>query len=90
MQKFFSKITELEVKTYLGSIQFGRKIKNKFLNEDGDTNFISIIVVLAIVLVLAGVFIAFKDTILTEVKKIYDKFATQLSGQKNSDFISST
>ncbi len=38
---------------------------NRFVQEEeGDTNFISIIVILGIVMVLVGVFAAFKDQII--------------------------
>ena len=38
--------------------------------ERGDTNFVSILIILGIVVLLAGVFIGFKDTIINKVKEI--------------------
>lgn len=43
-------------------------------DEQGDTNFISIIIILAIVLVVAGVFITFKNDILGAAKTKMDEF----------------
>lgn len=44
------------------------KMKSAFVCERGDTNFISIIIILAIVIVLAGVFIGFGQDIIDAVK----------------------
>lgn len=50
------------------------KLMNLWNNEDGDTNFISIVIVLVIVLAVAIVFIQFKDKLLPIVSKNLDKF----------------
>lgn len=42
--------------------------------ERGDTNFISILIILGIVIILAGVFIVFKDQIVSQVQKIINGF----------------
>lgn len=42
--------------------------------ERGDTNFISILIILGIVILLAGLFIAFKDQIVEMVQGIVDGF----------------
>lgn len=42
--------------------------------ENGDTNFISILIILGIVILLAGVFMIFKDQIITMVTEIVDNF----------------
>ena len=51
---------------------FINKIKltaNKFLkNEKGDTNFVSILIIMGIAIALAGVFIGFKDQIVAMVQ----------------------
>lgn len=43
-------------------------------SEQGDTNFISIIIILAIVILVAGVFIGFKDDILDSASEAMDEF----------------
>ncbi len=48
--------------------------ENFFKKENGDTNFISILVVLAIVMVVAGTFIGFKDQILGWVQDSMPSF----------------
>lgn len=54
----------------------------KFMkDEKGDTNFISILIILGVVIALAGVFIGFKDSIVSEVQGIVDGFT--LSGGGN-------
>lgn len=42
--------------------------------ERGDTNFISILIILGIVILLAGLFIAFKDQIVGMVEGIVNDF----------------
>lgn len=42
--------------------------------ERGDTNFISILIILGIVIILAGVFIGFKDQIVGQVQNIINDF----------------
>lgn len=48
--------------------------KKAVKNERGDTNFISILIILGIVIILAGLFIAFKDKIVEQVNSIIDGF----------------
>lgn len=43
-------------------------------NERGDTNFISILIILGIVILLAALFIGFKDQIVEQVQGIIDGF----------------
>lgn len=43
-------------------------------SERGDTNFISILIILGVVILLAGVFIGFKDKIIQMVRGIIDGF----------------
>ena len=43
-------------------------------DERGDTNFISIIIILGIVVLLAGVFMGFRDTIVAQVQGIVNGF----------------
>ena len=42
--------------------------------ERGDTNFISILIILGVVIILAGVFMGFKDQIIGQVQEIIDGF----------------
>lgn len=50
------------------------EVKGFFNDEDGDTNFISILIILGIVIILAGLFIGFKDQIVGQVQEIVDGF----------------
>lgn len=43
-------------------------------DERGDTNFVSILIILGIVILLATLFIAFKDQIVEQVQNIVDGF----------------
>ena len=43
-------------------------------DERGDTNFISILIILGVVIILAGVFMGFKNQIVNQVKAIIDGF----------------
>lgn len=48
---------------------------NELLSEErGDTNFISILIILGVVIILAGVFMGFKDKIVGQVQAIVDGF----------------
>lgn len=49
-------------------------IQRMLREERGDTNFISILIILGIVIILAGVFIGFKDRIVGMVSDIVDNF----------------
>ena len=50
-------------------------LKKFFNNEKGDTNFISILIVMGIVIILAGLFIGLKDQIVGQVQNIIDGFS---------------
>ncbi len=53
---------------------------NRFIkNEKGDTNFISILIILGVVILLAGVFMGFKDQIVGMVQGIIDGFTISYS-----------
>ncbi len=56
-------------------------IYNFFNEERGDTNFISILVLLGIALALAGVFLVFKDQILEWVDRNIGTFFSQNGGR---------
>lgn len=46
-------------------------------DERGDTNFISVLIILGIVILLAGVFMFFKDEIVGQVENIINGFTIQ-------------
>lgn len=60
-------LSHMHLKAVLGVQKVMRK-------ENGDTNFISILILLGIVILLAGIFIGFKDTIVAQVQEIIDGF----------------
>lgn len=53
------------------------KVRPSLTDERGDTNFISILIILGIVILLAGVFIGFKDQIVGQVQNIINGFTIQ-------------
>jgi|GEM_PF-7022174 len=58
-----------------------QKTPRSFLTEDrGDTNFISIMIVLGIVLVIAIAFIGFKDQIIAIATEQIDSFTSSYGG----------
>ena len=57
-------------------------IRNFLKKEDGDTNFISIVIILVIVLVVAAVFIGFKDQIMGAAEEVFGDFMDIFSNQK--------
>ena len=50
------------------------KVRGWLEEERGDTNFISILIILGIVIILAGVFIGFKNQIVSQVQDIINGF----------------
>ncbi|MBQ8802273.1 MAG: hypothetical protein IJZ53_01370 [Tyzzerella sp.] len=72
---------KLEFKLNLLVWKTRSKVNDFLYNEDGDTNFISIIIIMAIVLLMAIVFIAFKDKIVQLVNSTWTKFSTSFGGQ---------
>lgn len=68
--------------TKLDAFVIGAKNRfNTFLNdESGDTNFISMLVLLGIALALAGVFLGFKDQILNWVNTNIGSFFSTSAG----------
>lgn len=55
-------------------VMYNTRLRPKLVNERGDTNFISILIILSLVVILSGVFIGFKDTIVEKVTEIVEKF----------------
>lgn len=52
------------------------RVRNFFVDEKGDTNFISILVLLGIALALAGIFLGFQEQIMTWVDNNIGTFFT--------------
>ncbi len=50
------------------------RVQAMLKREEGDTNFISILIILGVVVILAGVFMAFKDQIVGQVNNIINNF----------------
>lgn len=82
MKKLEQQLNMLAWQAYFKAMTLKDKAQNALKNEDGDTNFLSIIIILAIVLVVAVIFIALKDKILLLVQKAWDDFSKAFSGQK--------
>lgn len=55
-------------------IKIMNKVHRFFEEERGDTNFISILIILGIVIILAGVFMTFKDQIVEMVSGEMEDF----------------
>lgn len=72
-------LRNLMVKKEMAKIRladFGKKL----MSEEGDTNFISIIIILGIVIILVGVFIVFKDRIIGTISDIINGFSKDSLG----------
>ncbi len=52
------------------------RVQKVLREEEGDTNFISILIILGVVILLAGVFMGFKDRIVGMVQDIIDEFVS--------------
>lgn len=72
--KLINKVDSLMLKAKL-------KVDAFLYDEKGDTNFISILVLLGIALALAGVFLAFKDQVITWVDKNIGTFFSKKGGR---------
>ena len=55
-------------------VKMMNKLQEVVNDEQGDTNFISVLIILGIVVVLAGVFMTFKDKIVGQVNNIVSGF----------------
>lgn len=77
MQKLKNKLYALDLKVRMG-------LYNLMNNEDGDTNFISIAIVLVIVLAIAVLFIGFRDDITEAVSGAWSDMMSALSGNGNN------
>ena len=61
MRNLKEKLNSLMIGLSVKAMNLKEKTTEKLSEEDGDTNFLSIMIVLGIVLVVAVLFIAFKD-----------------------------
>lgn len=61
------------------SIKVAARVQSGMVCERGDTNFISVLIILAIVIILAGIFIGFKDQIVDQVNGIVNGFTIKAS-----------
>ena len=60
----------------MAKIKVEKAVHDFFYDENGDTNFISILVLLGIALALAGVFLSYQKQIMTWVKSNIGSFFT--------------
>lgn len=73
MQKLKNKLCELDLKIRMG-------LYNLMNNEDGDTNFISIAIILIIILAIALVFIGLRDTLMPLLEEQIEAVVDALGG----------
>lgn len=78
MNRIKRKIDSLAFRAYFKANEIKEKAFNALKNEDGDTNFLSIIIILAIVLVVAVVFIGLKNNIVLLVNNKWSEFNTAM------------
>lgn len=72
--KFVDKMNAMLIKARIKTAAF-------FKDERGDTNFISILVILGIALALAAVFLAFKDQVISWVDTNIGDFFSKSGGR---------
>ncbi len=67
----------LESLLWRARLEATKWLRNVAEDESGDTNFISILIILGIVIILAGVFMGFKNQIVEQVQGIITGFTIQ-------------
>lgn len=67
------KLNRMSVMAYIWLQNMLLDIKENLRSERGDTNFISIVLILGIVCVVAALFIGFKDQIVTKAQEMIQK-----------------
>lgn len=87
MKNLGNKLNSLAWKARFKAIDLKERAKSALKNEDGDTNFLSIIIILAIVLVVAVIFIAFKDEIVGTLETEFKDFTSKVTGQDRGEVI---
>ena len=75
---------KLRNKLNLAVLKGQMALRDFLSNERGDTNFISIAIVLIIVMVIAVAFIAFKDEIMNLLNQKKNEFTNALNGSGTS------
>ncbi|MCQ2534389.1 MAG: hypothetical protein MJ172_07470 [Clostridia bacterium] len=63
----------------LKSIELRNKVESFLTSERGDTNFISILIILVIVCALAATFIGFKNQIISKATSAFNKLLGKLN-----------
>lgn len=81
MREANEKMRDLKWKIHFKAMELRTKAKETLKKEDGDTNFISIIIILAIVLIVAVVFMSYKDKILKLLSDQWSQFNQAFNGQ---------
>ena len=71
MLKRFAEKVELALISMTQKVAASKAVQE----ERGDTNFISIIIIMGIVILLAGVFLGFKNTIVEKIGTIVNGFS---------------
>lgn len=69
-----SALDQMSLRAYICIQNFFFDFKNSLKSERGDTNFISIIIILGIVVVVAGVFIGFKEQLVQKARELINNF----------------
>lgn len=81
MKKFNEVALRAKTKMNVAIARAKNEISSFIKKEDGDTNFISILVLLGIALALAGVFLVFKDQVLGWVDTNIGSFFSESGGR---------
>ncbi len=82
-QKFNALAWNVKYKAQEAGKFVSKKVQRIAKEENGDTNFISIAIILAIVLVVAGIFIVFKNQILGMFNDSTNEFFSAVDNQSN-------
>ena len=82
MKKIKNKLNSIAINLYCKKLALTERANEILTEERGDTNFLSIIIILAIVLVVAVIFIALKDKIIELVSKAWNDFSSKFGSQK--------
>lgn len=78
----FERLNEMSLMAYVWLQNSVYLAKNKLSSERGDTNFISIMIILGVVVVVAAVFIGFKEQIVTKAQELMEQFTGLFNQQQ--------